>query len=165
MMSGELPTSVALAGPRTGADTAQLPELPTGSSRLNHLLESNDLPLDSEIPAIRPIIIVIHARVEALDSQIEILRTTMERLVAERDEWQECVRKHTAVMAPLRRAPSELIREIFALTLPHTRRFDGFPVNCPPWRFGHTCRSWRDSALADPFLWRSIELSDEHRRF
>ncbi|KAJ7077192.1 hypothetical protein C8R44DRAFT_911659 [Mycena epipterygia] len=134
MMSRELPASVALAGLWAGADTAQPPELPTGSS---HLLESNDPHLDSEIPAIHQII-VTHACVEVLDSQIEILRTTMEQLVAEHNKWQECVWKHTAVMALLRHVPSELICEIFALTLLHTRRFDGFS---------------------------SIELSNEHHHF
>ncbi|KAJ7131385.1 hypothetical protein C8R44DRAFT_557252, partial [Mycena epipterygia] len=116
-------------------------------------LESNNPPLESEIPDIRQIISDNQARVDALNVQIDALRIAMERLLLERDEREECVRKHTAVMSPIRRVPPEVLSQIFALTLPHTRRFDDKPIHGPPWRLGHICRSWRRWALADPFLW------------
>ncbi|KAJ7131386.1 hypothetical protein C8R44DRAFT_57072 [Mycena epipterygia] len=147
-----------------GAETAQ-PELPTSSSsfssRLAHLLESKDIPLDSDVPVIRRIIAENQTRVDALNAQIDILQIAMERLIAERDERQECVRMHIAVVSPVRRMPPELMCEIFALT-PCTRRIGEDTVYCPPWRLGHICRSWRDWAHADPSLWRTIEISNNH---
>ncbi|KAJ7126287.1 hypothetical protein C8R44DRAFT_781541 [Mycena epipterygia] len=79
------------------------------ASRLAHLLESNDIPLDSEIPFIRQIISDNEARVDALNPQIDVLGAAMEELVAERDQTQQCIRKHAAVLSAVRRVPSELI--------------------------------------------------------
>ncbi|KAJ7131432.1 hypothetical protein C8R44DRAFT_665179 [Mycena epipterygia] len=156
-------TLIVAAPQAAGADIAQQPKLPTASSsfspRLAHLLNSNDAPLDSDIPSIRQIISHNQARVDALDVQIDVLRTAMEQLIAERDERQERVLKYTAVMSPVRRVPPELIHEIFALTLPHTRRIGEISIKFPPWRLGHICRSWRDWVLADPLLWCSVEIS------
>ncbi|KAJ7131395.1 hypothetical protein C8R44DRAFT_57172 [Mycena epipterygia] len=147
------------------AGTAHQPELPTSSSissRLAHLLESNIPPLELEIPAIQQIIAENQTRVDALNVQIDVLRTAMARLIDEREEREKCVRKHTAVVSPIRRMPSELMREIFALTLPHTRQLGDMTANCAPWCLGHICRSWRDWALADPSLWCSIEIFNNH---
>ncbi|KAJ7123481.1 hypothetical protein C8R44DRAFT_875672 [Mycena epipterygia] len=131
------------------------------SSRLAHLLKTNDIPIDWEIPVICNIIFENQTRVDALNAQIDVLRTTMEELVAERDQRQECVRRHASVVSLVRRVPQELICEILALT-PCTRRIGSISISCPPWRLGHICRSWRNWALADPFLWRSIEIVDDH---
>ncbi|KAJ7437447.1 hypothetical protein B0H11DRAFT_2294311 [Mycena galericulata] len=128
------------------------------SSRLIHLLESNDVPVDGEIPVIRAIISHNQARVTALNAQLEALGTRMEQIEKERDEIEDTVRKQTTVISPVRRVPPELISEIFSL-MPCTRRRADRTVNCPPWRLGHICRSWRHTALSNPFLWRSIEIS------
>ncbi|KAJ7136572.1 hypothetical protein C8R44DRAFT_695496, partial [Mycena epipterygia] len=153
MTSGESLASVGASGPQAaGADTM------LKSSRLTHLLASNDVPLDSEIPIIRQIISDANARVDALDAQIAVLRNALEELIRERDEIQECARKHTAVVSPIRYVPPEVMGQIFALTLPHTRQIGEETVDCPPWPLGHICRSWRDFVLVDPFLWCSIVI-------
>ncbi|KAJ7131443.1 hypothetical protein C8R44DRAFT_774851 [Mycena epipterygia] len=161
MTSGDLLASVVASD--AGIDTAQEPELSIASSRLAHLLESNIPPLELEIPAIRQIISENQTRVDALNTQIDVLPNAMDRLIEECDERQECVRKHTAVVSPVRRVPPELMCEIFALT-PCTRRMGEDTVYCPPWRLGHICRSWRDWVLADPSLWRTIEISNNRER-
>ncbi|KAJ7131390.1 hypothetical protein C8R44DRAFT_774763 [Mycena epipterygia] len=150
--------SVGASGPQqaAGANTLQQPELPK-SSGLAHLLESNDVPHDSEIPAIRQIIAENQSNL-----QIDVLRNT-EELIRERDEREECVRKHTAVLSPIRRVPPEVMGQIFALTLPwHTKRVGDETMLSPPWRLGHISRTWRHWALADPFLWTTIIISGHY---
>ncbi|KAJ7131369.1 hypothetical protein C8R44DRAFT_978242 [Mycena epipterygia] len=138
----------------------RLPELLPSASRLAELLQTNDAPLESEIQAIRQILSDDEARVGVLNAEIDLLRIAMEELVAERDQIQKCARKYAAVLSPVRRVPPELMGEIFSLTLPHTRQIEGIPVDCPPWRLGHICKSWRNWALTDPFLWCSIAICD-----
>ncbi|KAJ7087457.1 hypothetical protein C8R44DRAFT_687293, partial [Mycena epipterygia] len=150
--------AIALAGAASaGADTTGS-EWPRDPSRLDQLLESNDIPLDSEIPAIRKIISDNQARVDTLNARIDALRIAMEELIAERDPIHEYVRKLAAVISPVRRMPSDVMGQIFALTLPHTRGLgEAFKrVNWAPWRLGLICRSWRNWAVTDPFLWRFI---------
>ncbi|KAJ7491363.1 hypothetical protein B0H11DRAFT_2008818 [Mycena galericulata] len=130
-------------------------------ARLTRLLESNEVPLDTEIPTIREIISENQARVDALNARSG-LPTAMEQLITERDKITDNIRRHTAVISPLRRMPSELIGEIFSLTQ-CTRRIGGGFVTCPPWRLGHVCRFWRHSALSIPLLWSSIEVSQTPR--
>ncbi|KAJ7182947.1 hypothetical protein C8R43DRAFT_911528 [Mycena crocata] len=77
----------------------------------------------------------------------------------ERDTIAEEVRKHTAVVSPLRRVPPELICKIFAYMLPCTRQIQGQTVPCAPWYVAHICRSWRYSAIADSFLWRFLHIA------
>ncbi|KAJ7689312.1 hypothetical protein B0H17DRAFT_1331836 [Mycena rosella] len=138
------------------------PSVASGSenwSRLIHLLESNDPPFDSDTLSIRQIISGRQAHLAALDAQLNALRNEMDRLSAERDKTVECIRHHTAVISPIRRLPPELLCEIFAATLPGTRRVGITTVNCPPWRLAHICSPWRAVAVADPFLWDSITIS------
>ncbi|KAJ7437440.1 hypothetical protein B0H11DRAFT_2107177 [Mycena galericulata] len=130
---------------------------PLSPLRLKRLLESNDVPLDADIPVIRGIVLHKQARIRVLNSQLDALQATMERILRERDEITDSVRKHAAVVSPVRRVPSELISKILALT-PCTRHVNGLAVTCPPWRLGHICSSWRSAALSSPFLWSSIEI-------
>ncbi|KAJ7131336.1 hypothetical protein C8R44DRAFT_978220 [Mycena epipterygia] len=128
MSSAALTASFGVVTPRWHFDTnpARLPQWPRVSSRLVHLFESNDTPLDSEIPDICQNISDNQARVDALNAQIDMLRPVrpalMEALIAERDEGEELVLKLATVVSPVRRVPPEIMYGIFALTLPHTRR-------------------------------------------
>ncbi|KAJ7131376.1 hypothetical protein C8R44DRAFT_665132, partial [Mycena epipterygia] len=152
MIPTNAPITVA-APPDAGADSDTTTSSSSSPSRLAHLLESNDLPLESEIPLIRHIIADNQARVGALNARINILQIATERLIAERDERQECIRKHTTALSPVRRVPPEVMCQIFAWTLPHSRRIARATVHCAPWHVSHICRSWRDWALANPSLW------------
>ncbi|KAJ7044960.1 hypothetical protein C8F04DRAFT_520116 [Mycena alexandri] len=109
----------------------------------SHLITSNNLPLDSDIPFIRAIVRDGEIQVDALNEQIH-------DLVQRRDRAAEHVRKHRAIISPVRRLPPELLSEIFVLS---------FDDKGPPWHVGHICRSWRHTALSYPPLWSSIAIS------
>ncbi|KAF8214002.1 hypothetical protein K438DRAFT_1802728 [Mycena galopus ATCC 62051] len=54
--------------------------------------------------------------------------------------------------------PTELLCEIFALTLPHTRCAGRRIIDQAPWKLGLVCRRWRAAALNSPELWSRITL-------
>ncbi|KAJ7648197.1 hypothetical protein DFH06DRAFT_1476276 [Mycena polygramma] len=133
---------------------------PAASPNLTHLLTSNEPPLESEVPFIQKVIADGQGRIQPLDeeigsleAQIHDLQAALFQFQSRRDEVAESVRRHQAVISPIRRVPAELICEIFLLA---SSTDDG--VNKPPWYLGHICRSWRDSALAYPALWISLTV-------
>jgi hypothetical protein len=128
------------------------------SSQLTHLLDSNKVPLDSHIPAIRQSISDNHTRIKSLNSRIDALQTSLAQL-KDHDEAAGGVRKHTAVISAVLRVPPEILCEIFSLTLPWTRRIGDDTVDCPPWHLAGTCTTWRNVSLAYPFLWCSIVIT------
>ncbi|KAF7350640.1 F-box domain-containing protein [Mycena sanguinolenta] len=56
------------------------------------------------------------------------------------------------------RIPTELVCEIFSLTLPHIRHINQTPIEQPPWRLAHICQQWRAAALSNPLFWSNITL-------
>ncbi|KAJ7460318.1 hypothetical protein FB451DRAFT_1096843 [Mycena latifolia] len=132
------------------------------SAAFTHLINSNDVPLDREVPEIHHIIANSQDRLDALDSQIDSLHATLAQLVRRRDEMAEDVHKHKAVLSPVRRVPPELLCAIFWMALPFTRRVQGRAngdlVTQAPWHLGQVCRKWRETALAYPHLWSSIHI-------
>ncbi|KAK7057996.1 F-box domain-containing protein [Favolaschia claudopus] len=58
----------------------------------------------------------------------------------------------------IHRIPTELICEIFTLTLPFSRRVGDRFVEQAPWLLGHICQEWRATAIACPLLWSTITL-------
>ncbi|KAJ7983216.1 hypothetical protein DFH06DRAFT_1467071 [Mycena polygramma] len=137
-------------------DSTPAPETAPGLTRLR---TSNDAPLDSEIPLIREITSDGEERLNNLQSQVRHLEIALVNLVQRRDEAAEHVRQHRGILHPHRRAPPELICEIFALALdtPDDSGNDGFAYT-PPWYLGQICRSWRLWALAYPRLWSHITI-------
>ncbi|KAJ7164489.1 hypothetical protein C8R46DRAFT_1099686 [Mycena filopes] len=63
----------------------------------------------------------------------------------------------------LNTVPTEILCNIFRLTLPwhrRVRRFSGAYelVLTPPWRLALVCRRWREIALGDPSLWSHVVI-------
>ncbi|KAJ6578083.1 hypothetical protein B0H19DRAFT_1122328 [Mycena capillaripes] len=131
-----------------------LPEVP--SRVVAHLLNNNDVPLESDIPFICDIISSEEDRMGALDVQIRSLQAVLTQLARTRDEAAERLRQHRAVLSPIRCVPQELICEILALAwFSGDDDINNMPRS-PPWHFGHICRSWRSAALSYIPLWCSI---------
>ncbi|KAJ7661349.1 hypothetical protein DFH06DRAFT_1296651 [Mycena polygramma] len=150
-------------GGNLGAPANFFGDSPPESENLHgfaRLRTSNDAPLDSEIPLIHGIISNREVRLDTLETQVRDLEVTLADLVQRRDEAAEYLREHRAILHPLRRAPPELVCEIFALALDTPDDSDnGSGVGyTPPWYLGQVCRSWRRWALAYPRLWSYITI-------
>ncbi|KAF7347405.1 F-box domain-containing protein [Mycena venus] len=134
---------------------------PSFSPDFGHLLASNNVPLDSEIPLIRRIvsdgedrIAALTALIGAFTAQIQHLEDVISQLNDQRDEATEQVHKYRTIVSPVRRVPPELVCEIFALSAAKDRAHNVRP----PWRLGGICQSWRQYALAYPRLWSTIVI-------
>jgi hypothetical protein len=130
----------------------------TSFRNLSHLLTSNEVPLDAEAASISQLVTDGQNRVDSLTASIDILQSMLAPLLSQRDELVESVRRHKAVLSPVRRMPPELICAICEMAPPHKRYIDGDVVDQPPWRLGQICRAWRGSALSYPSLWTSIHI-------
>ncbi|KAJ7744025.1 hypothetical protein DFH07DRAFT_943079 [Mycena maculata] len=133
------------------------PSPSTAFRELSHLVAGNEPPQDSEVLTLRKVIAAEQERIDALNTRIETLQSTLTRLVEERTAREELIHQHATILSPIRRIPAEILCEIF-YWLPCTRRLGSHTVDCPPWWAGNVCSYWRDSALGDPYLWNSIHL-------
>ncbi|KAJ7488842.1 hypothetical protein FB451DRAFT_1080292, partial [Mycena latifolia] len=138
---------------------SELPLVPPAPVDLTRLLTSNDIPEVSETASVLHVVSHTCSRIDLLDAQIERVRATLAKLSKERDETEERLRVHKAIMSPVRRVPPELLCQIFSLTLPWSRRINGQDVHQPPWRLGHVCAYWRHAAITYPALWRTFHVA------
>ncbi|KAJ7463733.1 hypothetical protein FB451DRAFT_1094888 [Mycena latifolia] len=138
---------------------SELPLVPPAPVDLTRLLTSNDIPEVSETPSVLHVVSHTRSRIDLLDAQIESVRATLTKLSKERDQTEERLRVHQAIMSPVRRVPQELLCQIFSLTLPWSRRINGQDVHQPPWHLGHVCARWRHVAIIYPALWRTFHVA------
>jgi hypothetical protein len=126
---------------------------------LSRLLKSNEPPLPAHVSSIRQAVTFSQLRVDALIARIATLKASMpDQLIEERDETADRLTQYTGVLSAVRRIPPELICEILSWASPRTRNIGENIVAQPPLHLGHICRSWRDTALAYPFVWNSFHI-------
>ncbi|KAJ7625771.1 hypothetical protein FB45DRAFT_1060401, partial [Roridomyces roridus] len=153
------PMSCALCG--TAGAVSDFSPLPGQSDSIpKHLITSNVPPLDSQIPVFRQLLVDSQASVGVLNARIDALQAALARLVRERDNLVLKGKGCKEVLAPVRRIPPELVFEIFSrvrctrIINPQTAE----RVEQPPWMLSHICKSWRQTAIGSPSLWRSIRI-------
>ncbi|KAJ7140393.1 hypothetical protein C8R46DRAFT_1320308 [Mycena filopes] len=66
------------------------------------------------------------------------------------------VARNAAILSPLRRMPTEMLSEIFSLTLASDGRTN---IKDSPWTLSHTCSRWRAIAIDSPSLWSFIAIN------
>jgi hypothetical protein len=69
-------------------------------------------------------------------------------LQREKDVIESQVRDLEAYLAPIRRLPEELLREVFSWS------FDSHP--CAAWVLSAVCRNWRRLAIGMPRIWSKV---------
>ncbi|KAJ7879017.1 hypothetical protein B0H14DRAFT_2710213 [Mycena olivaceomarginata] len=124
------------------------PEPPT-SPPLAHLLETN-APLTS---------MEIHlatSYIDELESQIALLDESIKSLQLRRADLLKSMETPKAILAPVRRLPSEILGEIFSLMV--RPMFLPAKTENAPWLFTRVCRRWSAVALATPALWSRVTL-------
>ncbi|KAJ7210216.1 hypothetical protein B0H12DRAFT_958752, partial [Mycena haematopus] len=111
-------------------------------------LNSNEVPLDSEIPTIRSGISKIDASLACIHDEIVQLQSRLKQLEAERERLASYRAQSCAILSPLRRMPPEILGEIFLWTIPALpdQRYS-------PWFLTHICCRWREIAVSSPLLW------------
>ncbi|KAJ6580722.1 hypothetical protein B0H19DRAFT_1017181 [Mycena capillaripes] len=98
--------------PRDSVDTAP-------GTRHHILLNSNEPPLDSDIPAIESAILETDAQlpVARLDDEIARQRERLQQLEEAHASLSSYRARNRAILSPLRKMPPEVLGEIFSRTL------------------------------------------------
>ncbi|KAJ7726409.1 hypothetical protein B0H16DRAFT_1780568, partial [Mycena metata] len=98
-----------------------------------------------------------------LKDNIACLQSVLTDLLSQQKLSKARVRKHTHLLAPIRRLPTELLRAIFLFTVPPRHEllpatYNGFGTRVSPWILTRVCSRWRNIALSFPALWQTIVL-------
>ncbi|KAF7326196.1 hypothetical protein MKEN_00471800 [Mycena kentingensis (nom. inval.)] len=112
---------------------------------------------DAEMGDIRKLISGPNARIVALDDEIRLLRQRIDNLLKERGELASFVNNHTALLAPIRRLPRDVVEELFVACLPSRNCAMSFTE--APLLLGRVCSSWRTIAWSTPRLWSQLHIS------
>ncbi|KAJ7879010.1 hypothetical protein B0H14DRAFT_2566955 [Mycena olivaceomarginata] len=132
------------------------PETPPSPTSLAYLLDHH-----STAPLSRTESDIANSYIDELESRIALLDEAIASLQLRRADLLQSVNTHKAILAPVRRLPSEILGEIFSLVVSAT-----FQVQLPPtgktldapWLFTRICRRWSAVALATPALWSTVFL-------
>ncbi|KAJ6481197.1 hypothetical protein C8R47DRAFT_1049878 [Mycena vitilis] len=127
------------------------------------ILETNDPPLESQLPFLRDFLTRGRARISILENEmgLGVLQTSLDNLAEERDQLSVEIRKHEGALSPLRRTPTEILSHIFIFTLP-PHRLDKDPA---PWTVSAVCARWRTAVISNPCFWTRIDLDYYSRVF
>ncbi|KAJ6560350.1 hypothetical protein B0H19DRAFT_863567, partial [Mycena capillaripes] len=128
---------------------------------LDHLLKTNYVPLEEEILSTREIIANEENRLRVLDENIAHVQRVLATLSRHRDECKEKIRRHSAVVSPLRCLPPEILGKIFLLTVPPEDEMERLledksiksRLSLSPWVLTRICSRWRNISVSFPMLW------------
>ncbi|KAJ7114047.1 hypothetical protein C8R44DRAFT_984599 [Mycena epipterygia] len=130
-------------------------------TRHRSLLNTNEVPQDSDITYVKSVVSKIRLRLAHVDNEILRLRDQLKAMEEERTLLSLSLAQNSAILSPLRRMPPEVLCEIFSWTLPTTieavvrGRLD---VTDSPWVLGYICSRWRAIALSFPSLWALVAI-------
>ncbi|KAJ7452899.1 hypothetical protein FB451DRAFT_1050704, partial [Mycena latifolia] len=121
------------------------------------VLHTNFVPSDQECRRIRDFVVAPTDKLQETTEEIARLEALLEQLTRQRDELAEYIDSHLALVAPARRLPEDILREIFIATLPLDRH-PGMSPRASPLLISRICNDWRTLALSMPRLWASLHI-------
>ncbi|KAJ7120710.1 hypothetical protein C8R43DRAFT_1136652 [Mycena crocata] len=99
----------------------------------------------------------IQSEIAALSMELAHLETLIRDLSARRAEIQESIEIKQALVAPVRRIPDDILRDIFLACLP-THRNAVMSTREAPLILCRICSTWRALASATPQIWASLHI-------
>ncbi|KAJ6505827.1 hypothetical protein C8R47DRAFT_1315994 [Mycena vitilis] len=140
---------------------------PADKQQLMSLLRSNSVPVDRS----RFDVVIASSRSEVAryDTEIRRLQRLLDRMTSERAELLDYTAGCRSLFSPIRRLPTEIITEIFALCSPGQVSFFDPMEETPGDMFGRSSQShllrlsqasshWRDIIMQTPWLWATIAV-------
>ncbi|KAF7362689.1 hypothetical protein MVEN_00618200 [Mycena venus] len=121
------------------------------------ILGTNVVPTDAECDNIRALLQAPRKELADVTQEITRLQSLIDEATRKRDELEQYIDAHLALVSPVRRLPEDIVRAIFMETLPASR-------NCTlssdemPLLLCRICKSWRALALTTPRIWASIHI-------
>ncbi|KAF9006977.1 hypothetical protein BDQ17DRAFT_1351187 [Cyathus striatus] len=120
-------------------------------------LHTNYAPTDGEAREIQASLSAPARKISNLDEQILRMKQVLDKLSLEREQLDNDVNAHRALLAPARRLPHDILREIFIRCLPEGRNAT-MSVTEAPILLGRVCSLWRSIAYTTPRLWSTIHI-------
>ncbi|KAF8122643.1 hypothetical protein K438DRAFT_1483234, partial [Mycena galopus ATCC 62051] len=124
-------------------------------------LNTNTMPMDSEVYFIRSIISASDGQLAMLNREMALFRDRMQSLADEHTQLLSYCNKNRGIISPLRRMPPELLQEIFSWTVPlaqDSRNGAQTSITESPWNLSHVCKLWREVSIGTPSLWSLIAI-------
>ncbi|KAF7976704.1 hypothetical protein HWV62_5865 [Athelia sp. TMB] len=128
------------------------------SSPLQAHVGTNYTPAAFERLHIRKILENSQQEIDRLNKALACLHATLERLKHKRDAFQIFFDEHTALLSPIRRAPLEILSEIFNEFLPAYFSEDSAAARRDRMLPSHICQGWRNLSLSTPQFWADIDV-------
>ncbi|KAJ7133991.1 hypothetical protein C8R43DRAFT_638939, partial [Mycena crocata] len=128
------------------------------------LLLNNDVPTEVQTQKIQEFLTVAQDSLAGLHNLLDqpLEDATHAELILERDTLLDIIKCYTGTLSAVRRIPSEILCDVFALTLPHERNaYGGGTIPAPPWHLGWISRRWRAAAIGYGHLWTSIHIGTD----
>ncbi|KAJ6561749.1 hypothetical protein B0H19DRAFT_943110, partial [Mycena capillaripes] len=121
------------------------------------ILHTNAVPSDTDCQHIRELLVGRQKEVAELTAEIERLQSLISQLSKKRDQLNDFITPHLALISPTRRLPADVVAEVFAACLPADRNAIMSSAEAPL-LLCHVCRAWRSLALSIPHLWASLHI-------
>ncbi|ESK84144.1 hypothetical protein Moror_17013 [Moniliophthora roreri MCA 2997] len=118
---------------------------------------TNYAPSPQEVSDIRTLLIEPEKTLQALEKEIA-------RLQAQREKLKSFIDNHHALLSPIRRVHTDIMREIFENCLLQ----DHLPIRSlreAPLLLTGICRTWREVAISMPRLWNRLHITVPYPRF
>ncbi|KAJ7486226.1 hypothetical protein B0H11DRAFT_1861760 [Mycena galericulata] len=120
-------------------------------------LHTNYTPSDPEMEQLRVLLEEPTNELARVDAQIAEMDVLIGQLRAKQASLQAKIVAHRALMSPIRRAPLDILQEIFLACLPTTHDALIDPGEAPL-LLGRVCKHWRSVAYSTPMIWSSIHI-------
>jgi hypothetical protein len=141
---------------KCGHIVAKLPTTPVPDLLDGHYIASEFL-----AQMICDTISVTQADISRLDSEITRLKAVLDDLTRKRDALRTYTHLHTALVAPIRRLPPEVLSVIFLhYNDKNNASYSRLTrLNKVPLMLGNVCSRWRTTIISTPQLWTSCVLT------
>ncbi|KAJ7111844.1 hypothetical protein C8R44DRAFT_711435 [Mycena epipterygia] len=126
-------------------------------SPFSGVLHTNAVPNDTECQTIHDLLVTPRKAVADLTQEIIRIQSTLDELTKKREQLNQFIDAHLALVSPARRLPDDIVREIFEASLPagQSAIMSGAEA---PLLVCHISQGWRNLALSTPRLWASIHV-------
>ncbi|KAJ2922897.1 hypothetical protein H1R20_g14173, partial [Candolleomyces eurysporus] len=128
-------------------------------SPFSEYLDSGYNPSDAEIPLIKALIQQKVDDLDGIDKEIKEIENSLAALKARRKANKIFIRKHGALIAPIKRLPPDILSTVFLACLPVIESTEAaMTPNHPAVVISQVSRQWRQLAFDTPLLWARIQL-------
>ncbi|KAF8953636.1 hypothetical protein BDZ97DRAFT_591446 [Flammula alnicola] len=128
------------------------------NSPFNKHLQTNYVPSCIDVSHVQQVLLEPQAELSKLNDHLSHLKRQLDGMKKERDELKDGIDEHHHLLAPFRRLPDDMLREIFLWCLPDDHEAI-MSIKEPPLILGRVCQRWNFVVYRTPRLWASLHVA------